>query len=859
MINQKAKIDRLKPYTLSDKTKSAKVVDGSIDVYLCNYKNGKPQRRLFIKRLNVGDYCPGLDSYEEGDELHFLLLSSPNAYSKEQGFANISSSTIEILNHKDSHWKQFIEGIPNYLDSGNFENDIAQYYLFMQMKESIDIYAQYKVNKKIKEDNLRKISLMFSGKAQRDNIEIIDTNSVYFATSIVCRESKIDCIEYNDLSKFQKEHLDVDKISLLSGFNYRKIQLDQDWFRQDVGHLVCFEKDSGQAVACISKGKGKYKIYKMDGTSNTVYSKIANDLENYAYILYRPLPNKSLSVFDMLRFSISCIKQSNIVKILFLSLLTMLVSLAIPQINQYIYDILIPSQDYIGIYSLCSVLICILIGSTCFSIVKSFITFSVFSKTRYQLQEAIYDRMFRLKQAFIDKYEAADLALRGAGVSQFSSLNAQILSSLLSVCLSVIFLVQMYMYDSLLATAALLIVIVEVIVLFVFGNKQVQLLQSLTEISSEKSSVLFQLIRGITKLRVANAEEGGLKKYMEKHIQASKLNFKISLSSAFLSAVSVVFSLLTTLIFYVLISFNGFYISVGTLMAFSAAFGMFSAAVLQVPQCIIVVIQLIPVIRRLKPILEEVPEAYSGNTKIENLTGAIEVSHLSYSYSTNSKLILNDISFNVSPGEYVGIVGSTGCGKSTLLNLLLGFFKPTNGKIFYDNTDLEELDKLDLRKNFGVVLQDGAIVADSIINNITIAKPDSTLSEVNDVIKQVGLTDDIKKMPMGLETVLSEGSGQISGGQKQRVLIARALIGKPKILFFDEATSSLDNNTQKQISDNLAKMNITRIVIAHRLSTIMNCDKIMVINDGKIIEKGTYEELIDNKKHFYELARKQIL
>jgi ATP-binding cassette subfamily C protein len=240
------------------------------------------------------------------------------------------------------------------------------------------------------------------------------------------------------------------------------------------------------------------------------------------------------------------------------------------------------------------------------------------------------------------------------------------------------------------------------------------------------------------------------------------------------------------------------------------------------------------------------------------LSGDIEITNIDFSYDPDEDLILKDLSVHIKKGEYIGIVGGSGSGKSTLLKLLLGFEAPNSGKIYYDGKDIDGIDKRELRKRFGVVLQDGKLIGGSIFENMTITAPYATMQDAEKVAEEVGLAEDIKHMPMGMHTVLSEMGGAISGGQQQRILIARAIIGKPNILFFDEATSALDNTTQKMVTDSLNKLNATRIVIAHRLSTIQDCDRILVLDKGHIVESGNYDELMEQHGLFYELAKRQM-
>ena len=221
--------------------------------------------------------------------------------------------------------------------------------------------------------------------------------------------------------------------------------------------------------------------------------------------------------------------------------------------------------------------------------------------------------------------------------------------------------------------------------------------------------------------------------------------------------------------------------------------------------------------------------------------------------------VIDGLDLKIRAGEYVAIVGTTGCGKSTLLRLLLGFETPEKGAVYYDGKDLAKLDLRSLRRHIGTVTQNGTLFQGDIYSNIVISAPQLSLDEAWEAAEIAGIADDIRAMPMGMQTVISEGQGGISGGQKQRLMIARAVAPRPKILLFDEATSALDNKTQKKVSDALDALKCTRIVIAHRLSTIRNCDRILVLSGGKIRESGTYDELIAQKGFFAELVERQRL
>ena len=356
---------------------------------------------------------------------------------------------------------------------------------------------------------------------------------------------------------------------------------------------------------------------------------------------------------------------------------------------------------------------------------------------------------------------------------------------------------------------------------------------------------------------MAGAEDKAAYEYLVPYAAQQNIELRrdklSALEGVFSGAATTVFSM----VFYYLIVKNNLKISTGTFMAFNSAFGAFSGIILQTISGVLDLYELKPMFERFRPIIETATED-DGKGKIpEKLKGAISVRNVFFSYDGTTN-ILNGVNIDIKPGEYVGIVGESGCGKSTLLKLLLGFEAPQQGSITYDDMDLKTLDKRALRKNLGVVLQNGKLIAGNILENITITAPRATLKDVNRVLEKVGLKEDVDKMPMGIRTVLGENCNTISGGQQQRILIARAIIGEPSVLVFDEATSALDNRTQAEVCKSLEEMKITRIAVAHRLSTIRNCDKIIVMNKGVVAEQGDYDSLMAQHGLFYELAARQI-
>jgi ATP-binding cassette subfamily C protein len=378
------------------------------------------------------------------------------------------------------------------------------------------------------------------------------------------------------------------------------------------------------------------------------------------------------------------------------------------------------------------------------------------------------------------------------------------------------------------------------------------------ELDGQVASMMFQFLSGISKLRIAGAENRALYEYLRRYTDSRKLDIRKEKYNLLLTILSGTVSTVFSMVFYYIMVHQSIELSVGAFMGFITAFGSFSAAMMELVSAYLQTNAIGPAFDRMKPILKTLPEQQEDMEMPGDLTGTIEMSNVTFAYDEDSPPVIKDLSLRIKMGEYIGIVGSSGCGKSTLLKLLLGFEKPQTGRIYYDGRDIDGIDKRELRKRFGVVLQNGGLITGSIHDNITITTSSATLEQVKQAVRDAGLEKDVADMPMGLHTVLSEGDGSISGGQKQRILIARAIVGKPKVLFFDEATSALDNATQAAVCESLDRLNATRIVIAHRLSTIIRCDRILVMDAGKIVEEGNFQQLMERKGLFYALASRQI-
>ena len=450
--------------------------------------------------------------------------------------------------------------------------------------------------------------------------------------------------------------------------------------------------------------------------------------------------------------------------------------------------------------------------------------------------------------------------MRANGIAEIRKLlSGAVLTSLLTGVFSLFNFALLFYYDSKLALIGLSVITVAVLFIIGTGYFQMKYQRALKDVEGKISGIVFQIITGISKLRVAGAEGYAFAYWAKKFAEQRRLAFRGRMILNRLSVFNSVLPIAASLAIFSWISFGSdrLQILTGDFLAFNAAFSQFLVAIIAMSSSILLIVSLLPSYERIEPILQALPEADHAKASPGELSGEIEVSHVTFRYESDGPAILKELSFHIKPGEFVAFVGPSGSGKSTLFRLLLGFETPERGAIQFDGQDLSVLDVDAVRGQIGVVLQQSRIMPGNIFDNI-VGSSLLTLDDAWEAARMAGLETDIKEMPMGMHTVIGEGASTFSGGQRQRLLIARAIANRPRILLFDEATSALDNRTQSIVSESLERLQATRIVIAHRQSTIINADRIFVVQDGRIVQSGPYQELIDQQGLFKELAKRQL-
>lgn len=837
-------------FITQDNTTAYGILEGHVLVYLFPYTQEKAGRRLLLAELMPGEQIPGFVG--EGD-----LTGSWRI-----GLAALDQAVLEILpgGASDTVRLAFASRIGVKLpDAEEYEEQLIEKYNMNVIKEEGYIYATAREQRNTYEKSLHIILDLFRRKRGK-RITPESGSRVYDSVAYLCDQVNIPIAPFDKIQESCGRRFTVQDIARISHFITREVMLEQDWYRQDCGPVLAYREEGHQPVACIPVGPSRYLAYdKQTNSSCVVNEEYARQLEPKAQMFYRPFPNKVMKAKDLFIFGMQSVHKSDVARLLLLALAGVLTGLLLPYMNEQLYDKFIPMGNSEGLIQLCFVVLACTMGNMTFTVVKNLAAFRSMNAMEYAVQSAAYDRMFNLPESFFRQYDSAELAQRVMGISQiYNALADVVIKTLLSAVFSILYLWRMFQYSKKLAGVSLIMLLVCMAVIIIIGIIQTKYEKEKMELDSKSGSVMYQFLNGISKIRIAGVENRALYEYLKPYARSRSINIRKEKMTVVVSTLVGAMNTVFSIVLYYLMIKKKMELSVGAFMGFSAAFGSFSGAMLQIVSSLLQVNDVKPAYDRCKPVLEALPEFEEDTVMPGALTGDIEINNVTFSYDESSGVILDGISLHIRAGEYIGIVGSSGSGKSTLLKLLLGFEKPDVGKIYYDGKDIDSMDKRELRKRMGVVLQDGRLISGSIFENITITAPGTKLERVKQVVRDVGLEEDISQMPMGLHTVLSEDSGTISGGQQQRILIARAIVGNPRIIYFDEATSALDNVTQMMVCQSLERLKATRLVIAHRLSTVMNCDRIFVLEKGQVIEQGSYQELMDRKGRFYELAVRQL-
>ena len=724
-----------------------------------------------------------------------------------------------------------------------------------------------KTKKDILHNSLARMEDIIRGKSSAT----IDPNAdgVTNACSLVLKKLGATGVFKDARDDSKPEVLNIDKVRLIaesSNYRVRKVTLSSDhWWQENNVPMVAFMEDGGAPVALIPTDRQScIAIEPESGKSVVVTEQYASKLHLQAWTFYKPLPARPLATIDLIKFCLYGGK-ADVFFMLTWGLVIALLALAPPIATSNVFDSAIPNADKGLLLQMLVILLACGLTSWAISYVQSVSIVRFLTRADYQTQAAVWDRLLSLPVSFFNKFNAGDLANRAMSISRIKeTLSVAIITGMISGLFSFFSVLLMLYYSWQLTLVVLFVIssfsILTILVAVMIYRHQVVLAQK----EGELSGLTLQFFTGIAKLRMTCSEKEAFLQLVTLFQQKKNAYRKSGIWQMSMQALGKNLKLFNMIaLFWVYFMFlqgnsSGSNLSTGSFMAFYSAYGTFQAAVMALLQGFFTTLHCIPQFKRIQPILLAEPEISDDKPAAEPLEGSITVNNVNYRYTKDGPMVLHNISMEVNSGQFIALVGNSGSGKSTMLRLLLGFDFPEEGSIFYDTNDLTKVDLRGLRRQLGVVLQNGKILQGTIFENIVGGSALLTHDEAWDAARLAGCYDDIKAMPMAMHTVVTAGGGTLSGGQRQRIMIARAIVHKPKIIFFDEATSALDNKTQKIVSESLEQLDSTRIVIAHRLSTIENADKILFLENGHIVEEGNYDQLMNLKGSFYELAKRQI-
>ncbi|GGQ48297.1 NHLP bacteriocin export ABC transporter permease/ATPase subunit [Streptomyces althioticus] len=696
------------------------------------------------------------------------------------------------------------------------------------------------------------------GKRSGQRTTAADADATYAACELVARAAGITLASPAQ-SGTGADRLDpVEQVALASRLRTRVVRLEGPWWRDDVGPLVGHRALSGAPVALLWRRGGYVAVHPSTGRETPVEKANAEEFEPRAVMFYRPLPERRLSPLRLMRFCMGG-TRGDLTGLLLSGLVTVVLGALVPLATGRVLGEYVPKAQTDLIVQVCLAVILSSVVAAAFMLLQNLTLLRLEGRVEATLQPAVWDRLLRLPTRFFTERSTGELASAAMGISAIRRMLAGVGPTVTqSLTVGAVNLALLLWFSVPMALAAMGMLVVIAGVFLGLGLWQVRWQRRLVVLTNKLNNQAFQTLRGLPKLRVAAAENYAYAAWASQFARSRELQQKAGRIKNLTAVLGAVYLPLCTLGMFMLLAgpARGS-MTAAEFLTFNTSVTMVLTSVTQLTGSFVSAVAALPLFEQIRPVLDATPEVRAASTRPGPLTGAIEARRVSFRYSDDGPLVLDDVSFEARPGEFVAVVGPSGCGKSTLLRLLIGFDRPQSGSVLYDGQDLAALDQSAVRRQCGVVLQHAQPFTGSILDVICGSEP-YTPEEAMAAAEMAGLAEDIRRMPMGLHTIVS-GSGAVSGGQRQRLMIAQALIRRPRILFFDEATSALDNETQRTVIESTKALRATRIVIAHRLSTVLDADRVVVMEAGKVVQQGTPADLLaDTQGRLHELVRRQL-
>jgi len=638
---------------------------------------------------------------------------------------------------------------------------------------------------------------------------------------------------------------DIEQLETLLERNnifYRHIILTDRWWTRCTGYLVGFMADSGTPVI-LEPGFTDYTFIHPKTNQVMTASKHADLLKEEALTACLPLTENDLTIKKLLRYAAENLCMYDLLYTIMAGIGVALLTMFTPYVSKLIFSELIPSGDNSQIVPIATLLFSAAVGLAMVEVARNLVVVRIKDKVEYTLQTALMSRLLQMPTTFAKQFTPGDLSNRLLSLSRVSAtLTADFLSTILTFLFSLIMFVQFFIYGGELLYTGIIVILIRLVAIFLESHYIRKVQNNVNTSGSHLIGMLFAMFSGIQKIKTTGAEFRAFLQWAKAYVPTENYSSRQPLACFFMTGIGYCLRLLPMIVTMWAAWHYG--LSLSDYIAYCAVLGIVCNAVSNLQGITMLMSRALPEMQLCRPLLAGETETKEDAEVVKDITGQIDIRGLKFRYADDMPLLFDGLNLSINSGDYVALVGGSGCGKSTLMRLMMGLEKPLSGSIFYDQYDISSINLRSLRRYcIGICMQDGQLVEGTIRDNIIFNNPLLTDDDAWEAARMAALDNDIRNMPLGMDTPITTDGKGVSGGQRQRILIARALVRKPKVLFLDEATSALDNISQHTVVENLAKLKCTRIVIAHRLSTIEQCNRIIVLKDGRVAADGNFEQL----------------
>ena len=647
-----------------------------------------------------------------------------------------------------------------------------------------------------------------------------------------------------------------------SGVRARRVRLkaEDNWWRSDSNAMLAFRAEDGRPVALLPGVFGRYReIDPVSKRSVRITADRAGALEKEAWMFYRPLPSRNVQPADLLGIALHG-SAADLARLVIAGIPGGLIKLLPALALGFVANHVVAGGSAGALYAVAVTLAGFGLLGALLHLLQSTAMMRLEGRSASRVEAAFWDRLMRLPPNILHRHPAGDLAMSGMTFQNLrDGLQGVVADSLLSIVFLLPVFGVIFFYDATLGVIALAFSLASLLVTVALGLRQISPYGRMISAARRVAGRLFQIVGGIAKLRVENAEGSAFAIWAQDYREQKRAELELGALEGHSRAFGAALPFLAGgVLLFAVATVGDRNVAVGDFLVVYIVFIAFQSAIARLGESFGTVAAMLPAFDQMRPLLAAVPETEVGGEPVEHLGGDVLLDHVSFRYDPDGPLILDDVTIRAAPGEFVAIAGESGAGKSTLFRLALGIDRPSAGAVYYDGRDLRHLNLKQVRRKIGAVPQSVRLHPHDLWDNIVAHHEEATTEEVWQAARAAGIEREVKAMPMGMMTMVGSSGTVLSGGESQRVTIARSLLGSPRIMLLDEATNWLDNESQAEVMQNLARLTSTRIVIAHRLSTLEQADRIYVMRAGKVVQSGSFKDLMEVDGVFRELVRRQI-